>query len=823
MASKPQVYALKNFSGGIDRREGVFADQQNRFKDLVNYRVSNVKRIVRRPPLILNAGAFANCQGLIEKQGALFTIAKSGNVATMPTGSGVTAVYFDNPDYCTTWSLIDAIVFNGSIVALIRHTFPGTIVTNRIMLHVFDGKANKPTYVEDPACPTNWAPSFPLNLYGPGTAGSFDATYVPRLQVAGGRLYLSRPDGNTAFSKTANARVWNTRTVDDILTGGEWYYFIIPAGTGTRDFIVSEAFATLKANELTNWTAWLAEYFDTTAKQWMKMEEILAALPGSDKKYYFASVPSRFVGGPNEIQLKVNWTGSADVVIRFRLIAGRGPTAIGPTMLHPSIKAVQYFNGTGAMATFTATTMKHEELSRVYVGGVLKTAGVDYTVVSLFGGLASISINAAVGVNNVAFEPGSIVYNGTMSFEGRAVTQYGGDLLTSKSVSLYAGTMVPYYVLFNKGTETNFSVAVETGLTPYDGSTRYYAVMVSTLTATAGTPVVPGAYAVYHYGWEPGYESAFFIARKTIYQTDLSGAQDAGFLPSAAQPGSGGHVTALAAIKDRLLIFSAEGSQLWAVSGDVTSHALIDSGPIGTGTQAQPAPEKVQGSVIVCAARGLRAVALSGSNLDALRDQNLGEPITDLGTVTMHAAAYWPWYGEYFAACTIGGVFQYLVLDHSPESKITAWSRWVAVGVTAPDLRSMVAVGNRMYVRNANALYYFDAGATAFRDTNDPAGAGSAYESKATWHFNDFQRPGVAKLVMGADLVQTGACTLAFKEVVHDEAIETAAIPLEASTYSHGRVPVNAWGAGIAPIIRSTDETGHEIQELSLTFAYQAR
>jgi hypothetical protein len=184
-AGQKRFWHLENFSGGIDRRDGLFSKNQNRSYDLVNMRVANNKKMIRRPPCLGGGAPEAidtDTQGMIEWRGGLYTVAKKGDtISALPSefSTGGTLL-FDNPDHCTTWELWGLRTFNGKPVALIKHTYPGGAVTHIWRLHVFDGKKNKPTYVEDPWCPIGWGPTLPLHEYRTGNLGAFDPVFVPR-------------------------------------------------------------------------------------------------------------------------------------------------------------------------------------------------------------------------------------------------------------------------------------------------------------------------------------------------------------------------------------------------------------------------------------------------------------------------------------------------------------------------------------------------------------------------------------------------------------------------------------------------------------------
>lgn len=320
-----QHIPFKDFSGGLDLRDQVFSDEISRFRLLNNFYCNTGKKLVRRPPLLLDGTIDVLTQGTIKLNGKLYAIAPKGThpSTTGAVGALYSFLFFDNPDYCTTWTLVHARVLNGNVIAYIRHTFPCSTVPTRLFLHVFDGSTSKPTYVEDPYCPTNWGPTLPLHAYGQGLVGAY-LDYQPFIGIGAQRAWAPRPDGNVQYSKLGNPRQWNTRALVDVENTGELYYFIIPSGPPPFNFIVSSVYTDLALDQ--RWSAYILEWLNPSGS-WEKFTE-LASTPGGAPCYYPASITSRFAGQPNEIQLQVYPASPAGTIIRFRLIAGLPPVQI---------------------------------------------------------------------------------------------------------------------------------------------------------------------------------------------------------------------------------------------------------------------------------------------------------------------------------------------------------------------------------------------------------------------------------------------------------------------------------------------------------------
>lgn len=864
-----RFWHLDSFSGGLDRREGTFAKSQNHFYDLVNYRTQNTKKLKRRAPCGRNATAFVNAQGLIEWRGALYTVAKKGDAVTKP--SDVTGeLRFDNPDYCTTWTLAGLRTFSGVPVAIIKHTFSGGTVTYQYRLHVFDGKANKPTYVEDPWCPIGWGPKLPLHLYRTGTLGAFDPNWVPRMHECGGRLYIPQPDGKTAFCKTGNARTWNERTVEEMVDGGEWWYFITSTTVGVQNFIVSENYANLFATS--TWAAFVLEYLDTTGTWQQVTEDIIA--PTVDKHYQPQSVASRFAGYANEVRLAVNWTGGGGTVLRFRL-------CLKPAVENVSITALTDRWGRGYI---TAGSLNYEsaslartevESSRTYygtshsVGGKWSnnyTTGNPLAITDFKGVNKNKTWYAFIGrdTHNMQWDRSDGAYSttyvrdsGWSQFQASGFWSFPGQLRYRNRVLYgwlnpdvldYSGTNVISASAFAAGETT---ITVPTALTAGDliyvqpgviGGTVYIVKDTGTAVRIHDTLDVAGNYTAdavvastvynllagvtlvsFYYGYETGHQSPFYLDRVTEYQLNLAGADDAGELPTASQQGSdGGYVTALSAMKDRLMVCYKGGTQMWSVAGLPADHALLGFGPAGTGDQVYAEPRPVGQSVVLGMSRGMMSLNLTGSNLDSMRDINLGEPIEQLGFPQQQDAAFWPETGQYVTAVVMPDASrQFLVFDYSQEQKINAWGRWIVASLPAVERFSMVPKGKKLYFRAGGYLYSFDLAATDYIDAHDDTAL--AYESSVKLHFNHLEAPWRMKQAIALEWVMSGVVTVAIRwnPDLPDE--ETGEIVYTGMTGGRASVPVSVWGHGLAPVIRSRDRAGHEIEEIGMWFIVRGR
>lgn len=868
--SRILTYALDNFGGGLDLREGIESNDQNRFLQMNNCYVTNGRKIKRRMPLRVASGQRdAKSQGLVFLEGSFYTFAPKGTTIahTIVLPYPLVTLYFDLPDYCTTataWTLIDAKIQGGKVSAYIQHAYPGNVVTSRQYLHVFDGLLNKPTYSEDPNVPTNWSPSLPVHIYGQGVAGTFAPTFKPAMFVAGSKLVVSRPDRNTAFSRIAKPRYFNTWTYSQMGTQGEMWYFFAPQGQGTLlNFVVSEDFSKLQLDQ--TWSAYILEYLDATGT-WQKFLEDSSA-PTVNGHYFPAAIASRFSGGwANEIQLQVKWTGAADTIFRFRMLAGLPPLVVasgatffintdqwlvpaGTKTLAPTYATLpqQLANGDGSTTVFTTALGGKFPIGtgpKVYVNGVLKTLTTDYTLSSIAAPTGNIPATFLV----VTFlsapaspVPIEIFYDVAglsppiATFEGSAVSYadptspYG----SGQPYALYGGKTV-YYAITRDAQPQQIWPVVTPGIIPMNGYQRYFINIFTAVIYAAGPPAslaTPLSVMPYYYGANLAQPSAFYTAKQFDYIVNQAGNGEAGFINTSDYDNGNGTPSAISGVLDRVVIHFPSSTQLWQFEADPSQNKMLDQLEFGTAYHTHPVPVKFYDSVLTPAATGIRGVSVSGANLDNLQDNNVGDPIVNLSVVSQTAACFWAWTGQYVSAGIVDGLVQFLVLSYSKESKISAWSTWVGAGLTTVDY--LIAYQGQLFVSSGLKVFYFDATSLSFVDDQDPVVGGKVvpYYSVAQWHYNNFQKPGFMKQIHRMDVVQQnsqqpfGASTCSF-EFAYIPALGSAVAvgpTIKGVSLGARRIPLGIYCQGVSVIATCNDPLGWEFQGILMDYVLKAR
>lgn len=320
---------------------------------------------------------------------------------------------------------------------------------------------------------------------------------------------------------------------------------------------------------------------------------------------------------------------------------------------------------------------------------------------------------------------------------------------------------------------------------------------------------------------ENEYQSPFYI-QKELDLGLAAGALDAVQLNTSREDNTGGKVLGAAAIKNRLAVFYSRTTQVWQIDVDPSNNAFLDSFPFGVlAEDGQAVITQFFNQLIVPTPFGWRSLALTGLNSDSLRDIGIGEPISELFPVTPQAGIFWPYTGQFIAALDDG---QYHVFDFSTTSRLQAWGRWTVNTNPVVDKFALVPILDRLYALSGSDLFYFDATATTYRDFLDPAAPENAYESLAAFHLNDFGRAGDSKRFLFLDASMVGSAQVGLSFVPEDLSQEWRDVWLDGITYGNARIPILGMTApAIAPTLRSYDENGWRLEQLSIDFMYLRR
>jgi hypothetical protein len=844
------TFKLDDFAGGLDLGAVAdFASAQNRWKVLKNVRTTKDRTIQRRPPCKLFNTVDGRSQGLIYIGTQAYVIAsKAANVVTpIVVPSGVTALLYDcpyaqnaNPD---TFILLDAVVFNGSVCALLAQTEDTGGSITRVMLHVFDNAPDLPTYVTDAEFP--WKHSFGGNA---------------RLTICANKLVISGPDGNTFYSGIQNARKWNSRDVPSLISGGYEFHYYAPVN-GSQDVIIPVNQARLDS---------------TTGKDYYScysVEKLIGTPTGED---YFldpshwgdgstpgvpltekASSPStdEYVIGTQAnaagVTTYTNWTkltinGVLGKWYRFRWFPPDGSTLYhhtnevisGGIPLNYDQNVLAYYGptwtflGDGAQTIFdlpdnfiygTPVGATSKIAFNIYVNGVAPTYTTNYTLVPGVGTrmrivfVAAPANGAAIDFQQITLAPGGAGSGDAwLAVPPAKVKTWSGqyDVAGANVQLLNNHSDMVYYPLDANGVPS----APVARTTADFGSLRFTGAVLCKVVVTGAVGVFTREYALGDALWLESERN-----RLNAFAGVTDAGQDSGFLPTASHDSGGGLPTVLGVIKDRLIVVYTTATQMWSMHADGAQDALIDVGTIGSGQQLFPHATLTVFGLVVPMGSGFWTISATSQLSDRMRNDRIGDRLEKGGVISFYTGVYWPWLGSYLAFAGFQGENVLLNLDFSGDSKFLAWSKWYPTGINSIDTKTMNAVNDKLYFRSNNSIYYFDASEytrtnPSFRDVNDAAGAGNAYLCRAVGHYNYFGRPDTKKQLVFIDIVQQGTCTPGFLPLGYDETIEQTFPPITGVTIGKQRIGLNVMSEAMCHVFESTDETGWELQHYSLHY-----
>ena len=219
-----------DFSGGIDLRDGLITDKASICYDQLNCQITPGKKLKRRISCELLPGLVPTINSyLLDGQLTSF-LPIVGGIPFSVVGLAVPSRIFryDTPPFCELEGVvIEAGSLSGVPVILVEHTATYDAAVKFLYLHVFDEPDTKTqfTYVSDGGPPCYWTPILPQHPFGKDKPGSAKI-YAPRMDVDGGRVGITRPNGDTSYSSINRPRVFNERTADQILTEGRWRYIM---------------------------------------------------------------------------------------------------------------------------------------------------------------------------------------------------------------------------------------------------------------------------------------------------------------------------------------------------------------------------------------------------------------------------------------------------------------------------------------------------------------------------------------------------------------------------------------------------------------------
>jgi hypothetical protein len=242
----------------------------------------------------------------------------------------------------------------------------------------------------------------------------------------------------------------------------------------------------------------------------------------------------------------------------------------------------------------------------------------------------------------------------------------------------------------------------------------------------------------------------------TANPLDWSDANNAGYLPFGLQTYGSNPAAAMGLYRWNLVIFSAEGFQMWQVNEDPSVSALISALPIASTHNEAMAP--LTNDLLFLSKNGVRSLGTTAT-ADGLQSGDIGMPMDPVIKQFMMAAqadntpilsTYVPEYSQYWivfpqaAQTAPTTVFVYTLNQLGQPGK---WSRYVF-----PFRIDYIAnLNGDIYLRSGNDVVFMDT--TAINDfQGDPLGREQGFWGYVQWLWLDDDLPGVNKQWHGCDI-----------------------------------------------------------------------
>jgi len=245
--------------------------------------------------------------------------------------------------------------------------------------------------------------------------------------------------------------------------------------------------------------------------------------------------------------------------------------------------------------------------------------------------------------------------------------------------------------------------------------------------------------------------------------TDWTSANNAGYLPTGLNNYGNNPVSLLGLYRTNLMVFNANGFQMWQIDPDPANMAILDAQPVGS--IYTRTGQTVASDMILLTAVGVRNVGIFAL-MDNLQVGNTGQPVDALVQPLTTAGTYdpiglyYPNRGQYWVL--FGN--EALVLTTNGQNTQT-WSRYIF-----PDVITDWTDNNGvLYLRSAgNLVWAFDENALEDDMQN---GVGTPFDGVVQWPYLDGGTLGRNKALVGVDIVGTGAVTL---QMGFDQSDETS-------------------------------------------------
>lgn len=246
----------------------------------------------------------------------------------------------------------------------------------------------------------------------------------------------------------------------------------------------------------------------------------------------------------------------------------------------------------------------------------------------------------------------------------------------------------------------------------------------------------------------------------TANPLDWSATDNAGYLPFGLQTYGSNPAAAMGLYRSNLVVFSAEGFQMWQVNEDPSVTALISALPIASTWNQALAP--LTDDLLFLSKAGVRSIGTSAT-ADGLMAGDIGMPIDPLVKQFLSAAiadgtpilsTYVPEYSQYWIIFPDVNQTDPTTVFVYTLNKIGSPGRWSRY-VFPFRIDYVTQLDGDLYLRSGDDVLMVDP--TAVDDfEGDPANRQQGFSGIAQWLWLDDDLPGVLKQWHGCDITCQG-------------------------------------------------------------------
>lgn len=232
---------------------------------------------------------------------------------------------------------------------------------------------------------------------------------------------------------------------------------------------------------------------------------------------------------------------------------------------------------------------------------------------------------------------------------------------------------------------------------------------------------------------------------------DWSTTNNAGYLPTGLNNYGDNPVAVLALYRSNLIVMNSGGYQMWQIDPDPQNMALLDAQPVGS--IYTRAAQSVANDLLFLTEVGVRNLGTVGATAN-MAVGSTGQQVDPLVLAQLNAkvytpiSLYYPGRGQYWL---LFGPQAFVLTVNGTNQK--TWSRY-----TFPDtITDWCLNGETLYLRSAgNLVWQFDYNTLV----DDSGGANTYFTSTIQWPYLDAGAIGFNKMVIGFDLIGSGAVSV---------------------------------------------------------------